>query len=202
MLGTLRAENVFHLLVKVVVGLGNPGKKYERTRHNLGFSVVDRLAEKNGVAVARKKYQSLTGEWNKDGEKILLVKPQTYMNRSGQALQSLLRYLPVEAEDLVVVHDDLDLPFGRIRIRRQGSAGGNRGMLSVLAALGERAFVRLRIGIGRPPPAIDPADFVLQSFSPDEAGRLNDIVCKAAEAVECFVEEGAQRAMEKFNRAE
>jgi PTH1 family peptidyl-tRNA hydrolase len=188
--------------VKVVVGLGNPGKKYERSRHNLGFSVVDRLAEKNRVAVTRKKYESLIGEWNRDGEKVLLVKPQTYMNRSGQALRSLLRYLPLEAEDLIVIHDDLDLPFGRIRIRQQGSAGGNRGMLSVLETLGDKAFIRLRIGIGRPPPAVDPADFVLQSFSPDETGRLDDVTSRAVEAVQCLLDEGARRAMEKFNRAE
>ncbi|MGH7767022.1 MAG: aminoacyl-tRNA hydrolase [Candidatus Binatia bacterium] len=188
--------------MKVVVGLGNPGKKYERSRHNLGFSVMDRLADKNRVAVTRKKYESLIGEWNRDGEKVLLVKPQTFMNRSGQALRSLLRYLPVEAEDLIVIHDDLDLPFGRIRIRQQGSAGGNRGMLSVLEALGDRPFIRLRIGIGRPPPAVDPADFVLQSFSPDETGRLDDVTARAVEAVQCLLDEGARRAMEKFNRAE
>jgi peptidyl-tRNA hydrolase, PTH1 family len=188
--------------VKLIVGLGNPGKKYERTRHNLGFMVADRLAAKHGVAVTRKKYDSFIGEWNRGGEKVLLVKPQTYMNRSGQALRSLLRYLPVEAEDVAVIHDDLDLPFGRIRIRQQGSAGGHNGMLSILEVLGERAFSRLRIGIGRPPPGMDPTDFVLQGFSPDEAARLNDIVSKAADAVECLLDEGARRAMEKFNRAE
>lgn len=188
--------------MKVIVGLGNPGKKYERTRHNFGFSVVDRLAGRNGVVVARKKYESLVGEWHREGDKVLLVKPQTYMNRSGQAVQSLLRYLPVEAEDLVIIHDDLDLPFGRIRLRQQGSAGGNRGMISILEALGDGAFVRLRIGIGRPSPALDPADFVLQSFSADEAARLNDIISRAADAVESLLEEGPRRAMEKFNRAE
>ncbi len=188
--------------VKVIVGLGNPGKKYERTRHNLGFLVLDRLAKKNGVAVTRKKYEALVGEWNRDGEKVLLVKPQTYMNRSGETLQSLLRYLPVENEDLVVIHDDLDLPFGRIRIRQQGSPGGHRGMISATGVLGEQGFSRLRIGIGRPPPAVEPADFVLQRFSPDEADRLNEVIGRATEAVECLLQEGAHRAMEKFNRAE
>ena len=188
--------------VKVIVGLGNPGKKYERTRHNLGFLVLDRLAAKSGVAVTKKKYESLIGEWTRDGENVLLVKPQTYMNLSGQALGGLLRYLPAAPEDLVVIHDDLDLPFSRIRIRQQGSPGGHRGMISVTGVLGSRGFSRVRIGIGRPPPGVDPADFVLQKFSPDEAALLDDVVSRAADAVECLLDEGAHRAMEKFNRAE
>jgi peptidyl-tRNA hydrolase, PTH1 family len=188
--------------VKVIVGLGNPGRKYERTRHNLGFLVLDRLAEKNGVAVTLKKYEALIGEWNRDGEKVLLVKPQTYMNQSGETLQSLFRYLPVENEDLVVIHDDLDLPFGRIRIRQQGSPGGHRGMISATGVLGEQGFSRLRIGIGRPPPGVEPRNFVLQKFSPEEAARLDEAVSRAVEAVECLLQDGAHRAMEKFNRAE
>jgi PTH1 family peptidyl-tRNA hydrolase len=188
--------------VKLIVGLGNPGKKYDRTRHNIGFLVLDRLAAKNGVAVAKEKDQSLLGEWTRDGDKVLLVKPQTYMNLSGEALQSLLRYHPIETEDVVVIHDDLDLPFGRLRIRQQGSPGGHRGMISVTGALGDRPFIRLRIGIGRPPPGVDPADFVLQRFAPDEAARLDEVVSRGVEAVECLLDDGAKRAMEKFNRAE
>jgi PTH1 family peptidyl-tRNA hydrolase len=188
--------------VKVIVGLGNPGKKYERTRHNLGFMVVDRLADENNVAVAQKKHESLRGEWKRDKEKVLLVKPQTYMNLSGNALQRLLSYYRVEAENVVVVHDDLDLPFGRIRIRRQGSPGGHRGMISVAGALGERTFSRLRIGIGRPPPGIDPKDFVLQKFSAEELAGLDAVVSTAADAIQCLLEEGPERAMEKFNRAQ
>ena len=187
--------------MKLIVGLGNPGKKYERTRHNLGFVVLDRLAAQNGILVAKRKYESLIGEWNKDGEQALLVKPQTYMNQSGAAVRSLLRYLPVEAGDLILIHDDLDLPFGRIRIRRQGSAGGHRGMLSVLGVLGEEVFYRVRVGIGRPLPGIDPTDFVLQSFSPEETARLDEVISRAADAVECLLQEGAHRAMEKFNWA-
>jgi PTH1 family peptidyl-tRNA hydrolase len=188
--------------VKLIVGLGNPGKKYERTRHNVGFLVLDRLADKNGVTIAKEKHQSLIGEWNRDGDKVLLVKPQTYMNLSGEALQRLLSYYPVEAENVVVIHDDLDLPFGRIRIRQQGSPGGHRGMISVTGVLGEQVFSRLRIGIGRPPPGVEPKDFVLQKFSPDEAARLEEVVSRAADAVECLLADGARRAMEKFNRAE
>ncbi len=188
--------------MKIIVGLGNPGKKYERTRHNVGFLVVDLLAAKNGVAIGKKKHESLIGEWNREGENLLLVKPQTFMNRSGQALLSLLRYLPVEAEDVVVIHDDIDLPFGRIRIRERGSAGGHRGMLSVLESLGEAAFLRVRIGVGRPPPGVEPTDYVLQGFLPEEAARLDEVIARAAEAVACLIDEGARRAMEKFNRAD
>ncbi len=187
--------------MKLIVGLGNPGKKYERTRHNLGFMVLDRLADRSGVSIDKSKAQALIGEWKRGGDTILLVKPQTYMNLSGQALETLFRYHPVEAGDVVVVHDDLDLPFGRLRIRQQGSAGGNRGMASVLQALGEVPFVRIRIGIGRPPPGVDPADFVLQRFTPEEKTQLPEIVGRTADAVEAVLDEGPRGAMEKFNRA-
>jgi PTH1 family peptidyl-tRNA hydrolase len=163
---------------------------------------LDRLAAKNGVAIAKKKYESLVGEWDRDGEKVLLAKPQTFMNLSGQALQGLLRNQQFEAKDVLVVHDDIDLPFGRIRIREQGSAGGHRGMISVLEMLPGKSFCRLRIGIGRPPPGVDPADFVLQRFSTNELVRLAEIVSRADEAIECFLAEGVRWAMEKFNRAE
>ena len=188
--------------MKVVLGLGNPGRKYARTRHNLGFVVVDRIASENRVAVQKEKHNSLIGDWQTDGEKILLVKPQTFMNRSGAAIKPLFRYFPVTIEDLVVVHDDLDLPFGRIRIRLGGGAGGHRGVLSVLEMLGEEGFFRVRVGIGRPPAGSDPTDYVLEPFSPEESPRLEQIVSRAAAAVKCLLEQGPQRAMETFNRAE
>ncbi len=188
--------------MKLIVGLGNPGRKYERSRHNLGFLVVDRLADEKGLAVKQRKYDCLIGDWQIDQERVLLVKPQTFMNHSGVAVSQLLRFLPATAEDLVVIHDDLDLTFGRIRIRARGGAGGHRGILSILEALGERDFYRVRIGIGRPQPGIDSIDFVLAPFSAEEAVSLGRIVSRGAAAVECLVQEGARRAMEKFNRAE
>ncbi len=188
--------------MKVVLGLGNPGRKYARTRHNLGFVVVDRIASENRVAVQKKKHNSLIGDWQTDREKILLVKPQTFMNRSGEAVKQLFRYLPVTIKDLVVIHDDLDLPFGRIRVRPGGGAGGHRGVLSVLETLGEESFFRVRVGIGRPPAGIDPTDYVLEPFSREESPRLEQIVSRAADAVDCLLEQGPQRAMETFNRAE
>lgn len=188
--------------MKVIVGLGNPGKRYERTRHNVGFLVVDRIASEKRVSVTKKKYRSLVGNWQGDGETTLLVKPQTYMNSSGEAVKNLFRYLPVAVRDLVVVHDDLDLPFGRIRIRPRGGAGGHRGVLSILQALGEEGFFRIRVGIGRPPQGLDPTDFVLQPFADDEAASLSRIVSRAVLAVETLLKEGPQRAMETFNRVE
>jgi len=187
--------------VKVVLGLGNPGKKYERSRHNLGFLVVDRVASENQITVKKIKHDSLIGDWRTDGEKILLVKPQTYMNHSGVAVKQLFRYFPITVTDLVVIHDDLDLPFGRIRIRPGGGAGGHRGMLSILETLGEEGFFRVRVGIGRPPPGADPVGYVLEPFSPAERSGLEGVISRAADAVVCLLKESPQRAMEKFNRA-
>lgn len=186
--------------MKVVLGLGNPGRKYARTRHNFGFLVVDRIASENHVAVTKKKHESLIGEWQADGEKILLVKPQTFMNRSGEAVRQLCRFFSVTAMDLVVIHDDLDLPFGRMRIRPGGGPGGHRGVLSILETLGEGGFFRVRLGIGRPPPGIDPTDYVLQPFSSDESSRLEQVVAKAADGVKCLLAQGSKQAMDRFNR--
>lgn len=188
--------------MKLVLGLGNPGKEYQRTRHNLGFLVVDRVASEKKIAITKKKYRSLVGDWQEGGEKILLVKPQTFMNRSGDAVRDLIRYLPVELKNLVVIHDDLDLPFGRIRIRDRGGAAGHRGVLSILAALGGEEFLRVRVGIGRPPPGVDPTDYVLRGFNPEEAALLEAVVSRAADAVQCLLAEGFHRAMGKFNRAD
>jgi peptidyl-tRNA hydrolase, PTH1 family len=188
--------------VKLVVGLGNPGKKYERTRHNLGFLVVDHIARQNQVAIKKKLCDALVGEWSNDGERILLVKPQSYMNRGGESIKALLDYFRLTAGDLVVIHDDLDLAFGRIRIRPGGGAGGHRGVLSIMESLGESRFYRVRIGIGRPPDGVDPVDFVLEPFLSQEVGQLDELVSRASDAVESLLREGGQRAMEQFNRAQ
>jgi PTH1 family peptidyl-tRNA hydrolase len=189
------------LAVKVVLGLGNPGKKYVQTRHNLGFLVLEQIAAENRVAVKRKKLGSLIGEWRTSAEQVLLVKPQTFMNRSGEAVSDLLLHFPFTVADLIVIHDDLDLPFGRIRIRRGGGAGGHRGVMSIMETLGEEDFFRVRVGIGRPPAGVDPTDYVLEPFSPEERLTLEQVVSRAANAVDCLLKEGPQRAMEKFNRA-
>jgi peptidyl-tRNA hydrolase, PTH1 family len=186
--------------VKLLVGLGNPGRKYERTRHNLGFTIIDRIAAENRVKLRNKVDDALVGEWSVGGEKVLLVKPQTYMNRSGESVKALMRKSAVPPEDLVVLYDELDLPFGKIRIRAKGSSAGHRGLHSIIESLAGAPFYRVRVGIGRPPPGIDPADFVLERFSPEELDRLADVLPVAVEAIECLVREGGRRAMEQFNR--
>jgi peptidyl-tRNA hydrolase, PTH1 family len=187
--------------VKLVVGLGNPGKKYEGTRHNLGFLIVDRVAQQRRVELKTRLCDALVGEWLEDGQKIVLAKPQSFMNRSGVAVKDLLQVYGGAPEDLAIVYDDLDLPFGRIRIRPQGGAAGHRGVLSILENLAGAPFFRVRIGIGRPPEGEDPADYVLTPFEEDEAVELENIVQRAAEAVLSFVHDGPRRAMELYNRA-
>lgn len=188
--------------MKLVVGLGNPGKKYQPTRHNLGFLVVDRIAARRAITLRRKIHESLTGEWAEDGEKIVLAKPQTYMNRSGFAVRALLQEFHGTPDDLVVVYDDLDLPFGRIRIRAKGSAGGHRGMASIMENLPGATFARVRVGIGRPPEGVDPTDYVLQPFDAEQMEKLDDLVGKASEAVLALLLEGIETAMMEFNRAD
>jgi PTH1 family peptidyl-tRNA hydrolase len=187
--------------VKLVVGLGNPGRKYERTRHNVGFLVVDQIATENKIAVKKKLCDALVGEWSSSGEKLCLIKPQTYMNLSGEAVKGLLRKFHASPEELVVICDDLDLPFGRIRIRPKGGAGGHRGLLSIIENIGGSPFYRVRIGIGRPPDGVNPEEYVLEPFNSEEIGQLDGLVSRAAEAVITLVNDGGQRAMERFNRA-
>jgi PTH1 family peptidyl-tRNA hydrolase len=187
--------------VKLLVGLGNPGRRYEGTRHNLGFLIIDQIARQLQISVQKKLCDTLVGEGSRDGEQVLLIKPQTYMNRSGQSVKCLLDHLGVTAEDLVVIHDDLDLAFGRIRIRPSGGAGGHRGILSIMETLTGGQFYRVRVGIGRPPAEVVAVDFVLERFTPQEADQLSQVVSRAAEAVDCLLREGGLRAMEQFNRA-
>ena len=186
--------------MKLVVGLGNPGKKHENTRHNLGFSIIDHIAQKNEISVKKKLCHALVGEWSNDGETVLLAKPQIYMNRSGESVRDLLRHCQSPAEDLIVIHDDLDLALGRIRIRPRGGAGGHRGILSIVESLATAQFYRVRVGIGRPPDGVDPTDFVLESFTPNELDQVAGLVARASEASVALLREGGQRAMERFNR--
>ena len=188
--------------MKLIVGLGNPGKKYEPTRHNIGFLVVDCIARRRAITVRKEMCDALTGEWAENGEKILLAKPQTYMNRSGESVRGLLREFCATPDDLVVVYDDLDLPFGRIRIRARGSAGGHLGLASILESLAGAPFARVRIGIGRPPEGIEAADYVLQPFDAEQAGKLDELIVKGADAVLALLHDGSEAAMREFNRAD
>jgi PTH1 family peptidyl-tRNA hydrolase len=187
--------------VKLIVGLGNPGKKYQPTRHNLGFLVVDRIAARQAITVDSEICDALAGEWLEHRERILLAKPQTYMNRSGAVVSALLRRFDCLPADLIVVYDDVDLPFGRIRIRAQGSAGGHRGLASIVEYLDAGDFPRVRVGIGRPPEGIETADYVLQPFDADQAAGLNELIDKASDAVLALLRDGSEAAMRDFNRA-
>jgi len=190
-------------IVRVVIGLGNPGPEYQKTRHNLGFWVVDLLAQRWSTTLSRRSFQSLIGDVQWRGEKILLVQPQTFMNRSGQAVAQIRDFYHLELTDLLVVHDDLDLPLGRIRIKRGGGgAGGNRGVASIIAALGSKDFLRVKIGIGRPPGRKDPAHFVLQPFTTQEEAFILPAVERAANAVEVILLEGMEKAMAFFHTAD
>jgi peptidyl-tRNA hydrolase, PTH1 family len=188
--------------VKLIVGLGNPGKRYEGTRHNIGFLVIDQIAAQNRIALEQSFCGALIGEGIVEGEKAVLAKPQTFMNRSGEAVANLAREYGTGNGDIIVINDDLDLPFGRIRIRPTGSAGGHRGLLSIMENLAEASFNRVRVGIGRPPAGMEAAEYVLDPFNPCQAERLDQIVQRAAESVGCLMREGIERAMAFYNRAD
>lgn len=189
--------------MRVVVGLGNPGPEYQRTRHNVGFWVVDLLAERWATKLSRRIFQALVGDAQWRGEKVLLVQPQTYMNRSGEAVAQICNFYHLDLANLVVIHDDLDLPLGQLRIKRGGGgAGGNRGVVSIIEALGSKDFVRVKIGIGRPQGRRDPAQFVLQPFTPQEEAFILPAVDRAASAVEVIFSEGVDKAMRLFHSAD
>ncbi len=184
--------------VKLVVGLGNPGARYAKTRHNVGFMVLDRLARKAGVTLTKKQCAALVALGTVAGERVCLAKPQTYMNLSGEAVACLARFYRVSPRDLLVIYDDRDLPAGKIRLRERGSAGGHRGMESIIGQLGSSDFPRLRIGIGRPE-EMDAVDHVLGSFSPEERPLMETTLDRAEEAVEVALREGLEAAMNRYN---
>lgn len=185
--------------MKLVIGLGNPGRTYLRTRHNLGFRVVEELAVRHGLRFSKRQFSAEIAEGTVAGVRALLVKPQTFMNASGDAVAPLAGYYQVAPEDILVVHDDLDLTPGKIRIRRSGSAGGHRGIASLIERLGRNDFPRVKIGIGHPEGPIEVVDYVLQAFSPDVAPLIDQAVAGAADAVEVFLTDGLDAAMRQFN---
>lgn len=185
----------------LVIGLGNPGRRYERTRHNAGFVVVDRLAERVGARVERKQLGACVESVRLPGaaDAVVLAKPQSFMNVSGQPAASLRGYYKVETGDIVVVHDDVDLPFGDVRVKKGGGHGGHNGLRDLQEKLGGGGFVRVRFGVGRPPPGWDTADYVLANFSAEEESRLPEVVDEAADAVQLVVSAGAETAMNQVN---
>ena len=182
----------------IFVGLGNPGQKYANTRHNLGFITIDQLAEKWNIPVNRSRFQALVGEGFYDGEKVVLVKPQTYMNLSGRSVRQVLDWYKPDLDHLVVIYDDLDLELGTLRIRPKGSPGSHNGMKSVTAAVGQQDFPRIRIGIGSNGER-DIIHYVTGGFTKEEVGPLEEAVTRAVSACACIVSESIELAMTRYN---
>lgn len=185
--------------MKIVVGLGNPGAEYSETRHNAGFMVVDELARRWELDNWRSKHQALVAEY-RGKEQVILVKPQTYMNLSGNAVGEIARWYKAAADDVIVAYDDLDLPAGKLRLRIKGGSGGHRGIESLLTHWGQDSFIRVRVGIGRPPAGWEVVNYVLGRFSADESPLVQDAVKKAAEAIESMINDGVNKAMNKYNK--
>ena len=183
----------------LIAGLGNPGKDYRHTRHNIGFMVIDHLSNELKIPVKKVKQKSLIGIGKLDNKEILLVKPQTFMNNSGESIAPLMRYYKVPHQNLMVIHDDLDIPFGIIRIRPTGGTSGQKGMKSIIEKIGSQEFPRIRMGIGRPPGHMDPVDFVLENFSKDQLSILENILEDATNAIKTFIIDGLNKAMNTYN---
>ena len=183
----------------LIVGLGNPGPEYENTRHNLGFRVINELASRLGLKSLRSKHQSFIGEGEIAGHKVLLAEPQTFMNNSGAAVRELMSWYKIEAKNLIVIYDDVDLEVGQIRLREKGSAGGHHGIESLIAHVGTTEFARIRIGISRPSLTGDVADYVLQKIPPAQREPLDEAVLTAADAVTSIITDGLAVAMNRFN---
>ncbi len=185
----------------VIAGLGNPGAKYENTRHNIGFMVIDAIAEKNHISVKEKKHKALIGKGMLGGGKVLLVKPQTFMNLSGESVREIIDYYKIEEKtELIVISDDVSLAPGALRIRKKGSAGGHNGLKNIIQHLGHDEFQRVRLGVGEKPSGFDLADYVLGHFDENDKVLIAESVELAAEAVEVMIAEGADRAMNQFNK--
>jgi len=188
--------------MKIIAGLGNPGDPYRLTRHNMGFLVVDALADDCGIAIQKKKFEALLGDGRIGEHRVLFVKPQTFMNLSGQSIRQVLDFYQIKADDLLVVHDDLDLPFGTVRIKVGGGDGGHKGIRSLIDHLGDATFIRVRLGIGKPAFRDDTERYVLQPVPKADLEQLAEVVRTACEAVREILAAGARPAMNRFNTRE
>ena len=188
--------------MKIIAGLGNPGLKYSQTRHNVGFMAVDKLAELWGISSrwkTRKNYELAEYRLSSINETVILLKPQTFMNLSGEAVADILNWYKITPLDLLVIHDDLDLPPGKLRLRAKGSSGGHRGIESIIGELGTDVFCRVKIGVDRPPDGWEVSDYVLSGFTREEIPLLKDALQRASEAALCILEKGIAEAMNRFN---
>lgn len=184
----------------LVVGLGNPGDKYENTRHNVGFMTMDELSRRGNFSIQRLKYHALTNTVEIGGQGVLIMKPTTYMNLSGEAVGEAARFYKINPDHVLVVSDDVDLPVGKLRIRKSGSAGGHNGLKSIIQHLGSDQFPRLKIGVGgKPHPDYDMADWVLGKFQGEDKKAIDEAIKRAADGVECLLKNGLDKAMNQFN---
>ena len=188
--------------MKLIVGLGNPGVAYSRNRHNIGFACLRHFARNYDIRLDRKQSHARTGSGEIEGETVFLARPQTFMNLSGKSVSRLVNRFKVDFDDLIVIHDDLDLPLGRIRIRQGGSSGGHKGIESVIGELGSQGFIRIRIGIGRPSENVSEDEiigFVLSDFTPEEEKVVKKAIAGVSDAILCLIAEGLETAMSKYN---
>lgn len=183
----------------IVVGLGNPGREYDDTRHNVGFSVIDLLADRYNTKINKIKFKSLYGEIKINDDRVLLVKPQTFMNNSGETVREISNFFKVPIENVIVVVDDIDIDFAKIRVKRKGSAGSHNGLKSIIYLLKDDKFPRIKIGVGKPDAGRDLASFVLGRFSKEEEVDMRETLEKAADSVECLIKEGISSSMNKYN---
>lgn len=198
-LKTAKAREEDNSVAFLIVGLGNPGREYRENRHNIGFMVVDSICAEMNIRLGRLQSKSLVGSGILHGQKLVFAKPQTYMNLSGQSVSALMRFYKLDPSQLLVIHDDLDLPLGTLRMRPSGGSAGQKGLGSIIDQLSTQDFPRLRMGIGRPPGRMDAADYVLQDFNADERELLAFVFKRAVGAVSVFVKDGIALAMNQFN---
>ena len=185
----------------IIAGLGNPTKEYEHTRHNVGFDTIDCIADQYGISINEKKHKALVGKGMIEGQKVILLKPQTFMNLSGESIRAALDFYKIDEKDeLIVIYDDISLPPGQLRIRKKGSAGGHNGIKNIIAHLGHDTFMRIKVGVGEKPAGYDLADDVLGHFSKDDRAIMEDAFKEATEAVKMMITDGPDAAMNAFNK--
>ena len=188
-------------VVKLIIGLGNPGKPYEHKRHNIGFDVIDELANKWNAPLNQSKFNGMYASVHRPEGKVILLKPLTYMNLSGECVRPLMDYFDIDVEDIIVIYDDLDLETGKLRLRSKGSAGGHNGIKSLIQHLGTQEFNRIRVGVSRPPAGMQVADYVLSKFSKDDQPIIQDAIEKSCDAVDMSLEKPFLEVMNQFNGA-
>lgn len=188
-------ENVF-----VIIGLGNPGSRYENTRHNVGFITLDLLSSRHGIRISKVKHKAIIGEGGIEGAKVVLAKPQTYMNLSGESVREIIEWYKTPLRNVIIIYDDVDLPLGKVRIRPKGSSGTHNGMRSILYHVQSEDFPRVRIGIGRPPEGWELADYVLGRFGSEDGKIVGESITAAADAVAAIIKSGVESAMNKYNK--